>query len=82
MSRAALASALALCALALGAPPVHGAPPGAIYEVGDPHDFLNRSLERRNFITELLLGYDHYPHWDGDQCIVCRLGMIEFDDLD
>ena len=54
----------------LGAPPVHGAPPGTIFEVADPHDFLNRSLERRNFITELLLGYDHYPHWDGDQCIV------------
>jgi len=56
--------------VALGALPVHGAPPGTIYEVADPHDFLNRSLERRNFITELLLGYDHYPHWDGDQCIV------------
>ena len=25
--------------------------------------------QERNFITELLFGYDSFPHWDGDSCL-------------
>ena len=31
---------------------------------------LERERERENVITELLFGYDSFPHWDGDACLV------------